>query len=176
MDAARFDALAKSLTEIRSRRSALGGLLLGSGGLLSLAAAEDAAARNCKKIKNKKRRRKCRANQKPSTCAAESRCGEGCCEPDSCFASEVDDVTVEPLGYACCPAEKLCRSTKPPYPDQCCYPDETCQPSLTDDIFAETICCRPCNGVCCLKLNEECIDGVCTLVSTARLARTRRPG
>jgi hypothetical protein len=121
MDAARFDALAKSLTVIRSRRGALHGLLLGAGGLLSLAAAEDAAARNCKKIKNKKKRRKCRA--KAETCATP--CGSGCCSADACFAESVDDENGEPLGFACCPADKLCRSTNPNYKDQCCYPDET---------------------------------------------------
>jgi len=146
------------------------------GGVLGLTAAEDAAARNCRKIKNKKRRKRCLANAATPPCAAESQCGEGCCEPNSCFASAVDDETTLPLGYACCPAEKLC--SRSPFADQCCYPDETCQPSLADDINAETICCRPCAGGvggCCLKLNEECIGGVCTPVDTARLARTRRP-
>ena len=179
MDAARFDALAKSLTDIRSRRGALRGLLLGTGGLLSLPAAQEAEARNCKKIKNKKRRKKCRANQKPPTCAAESRCGEGCCEPDSCFASAVDPSTTEPLGFACCPAEKLCLSPKPPFEDQCCYPDETCQPSLANNPLAETICCRPCEfepGGCCLRPSDECTPTGCLLSDTARLARTRRPG
>jgi hypothetical protein len=178
MDAPRFDALTRSLAGIRSRRSALQGFLLGAGGLLSLTAAQDAEARNCKKIKNKKRRKKCLANQAPPRCVLQLQCGEGCCEPDSCFASAVDDELVQPLGYACCPAEKLCRSTKPPVPDQCCYPDETCRPSLTE-LETETICCRPCAGGvggCCLKLNEECQGGVCVLVNTARLARTRRPG
>ena len=87
------------------------------------------------------------------------------------------DLTTEPLGFACCPAEKLC--ARPPFADQCCYPDETCQPSLADNIDSETICCRPCAGGvggCCLKLNEECQGGVCVQVDTARLARTRRPG
>ncbi|MFN8679221.1 MAG: hypothetical protein U0Z70_22760 [Thermomicrobiales bacterium] len=145
---------------ITNRRSLLGGLTL-------LAAVTGSSQAASGKRRNKRKKKRC----KPS-----KRCDKGCCSPDSCFASAVDDVSVEPLGFACCPADKLCISTKPPYPDQCCYPDETCQPSLTDDIFAETICCRPCNGACCLKLNEECIGGVCTLVSTARLARTRRPG
>lgn len=174
MDAPRFDALARSLVEIRTRRGALRGLLLGAGGLVGLAAAQDAAAKNCRKIKNKKRRKKCLANQKPPTCAATSRCGDGCCSADSCFASAVADEVV--LGYGCCSAEKLCRSTKPNFQDQCCYPDETCQPSLTDDINAETICCRPCGTGCCLRQNEECIEGACQQINTARLPRYRRPG
>ncbi len=147
--------------QLTSRRSLMGGLAL-------VAAVTGSSQPAAGKKGGKKR------------CKRRKRCGKGCCGPDFCFASAVDDVTVEPLGYACCPPEKLCRSTKPPFPDQCCYPDETCQPSLTDNVEAETICCRPCNvgaiDGCCVKLNEECIDGVCTLVSTARLARTRRPG
>lgn len=143
-----------------SRRSLLGGLAL----MAAVTGSGQAASGKGHRKGGKKR------------CKRRKRCDKGCCNPDFCFASAVDDVTAEPVGYACCPAEQLCRSTKPPFPDQCCYPDETCQPSLTDNIDAETICCRPCGNVCCLKLNEECINGVCTLVSTARLARTRRPG
>lgn len=145
---------------IKNRRSLLGGL--------ALMAAVTGSSQTASGKKGGKKR-----------CKRRKRCGKGCCGPDRCFASAVDDVTVEPMGFACCPAEKLCRSTKPPFPDQCCYPDETCQPSLTDNTEAETICCRPCAGGvggCCLKLNEECQGGVCVLVSTARLARTRRPG
>jgi hypothetical protein len=176
MDATRFDALARSLAGIRSRRSALQGFLLGTGGLLSLTAAQDAAAKNCKKIKNKKRRKKCLANQAPPRCVSQLQCGEGCCEADSCFAESVNADNGEPLSFACCPAEKLCRSTDPLRKDQCCYPDETCDPTLGDNPLSQTICCRPCNGKCCLNLNEECINDVCTPINTARLARTRRPG
>jgi hypothetical protein len=175
MDAPRFDALARSLTEIRSRRGALRGLLLGAGGLLSLAAAQDASAKNCRKIKNKKRRKKCLA--KAETCATP--CGSGCCEADACFAESVDPDNGEPLAFACCPGGQFCRSTKPNFKDQCCYPDETCDPTLADNPAAQTICCRPCKGGvsgCCLNVNDECVDGVCTPSNTARLARTRRPG
>jgi hypothetical protein len=97
----------------------------------------------------------------------------GC--PNTCFAQAVNPDNREPIGFNCCPAELFCPSPKAPFPDQCCYPDESCKPSLADNPAAETICCRPCNGVCCLKQNEECIAGVCTLVNTARLPRTRRP-
>jgi hypothetical protein len=150
--------------QIKTRRSILGGL-----GFI-------AAAASLSDVASGKKRRKKRGKKR---CKRRKRCGKGCCKPDSCFASSVDTVTTKPLDFACCPADKLCRSTKPPYPDQCCYPDETCQPSLTDNPEAETICCRPCAGGvggCCLKLNEECRDGKCELVDTARLARTRRPG
>lgn len=146
-----------------NRRTLLGGLAL----LAAATGANQPASGKGGKKGNKKR------------CKRRKRCGKGCCGPDSCFASAVDTAAVAPLGFACCPAEKLCRSTTPRFPDQCCYPDETCRPSLADNIEAETICCRPCPGGidgCCLKQNEECIDGVCTLVDTARLPRTRRPG
>lgn len=146
---------------ITNRRSLLGGLTL-------LAAVTGSSQAASGKRRNKRKKKRC----KPS-----KRCDKGCCSPDSCFASAVDDETTEPLGYACCPAEKLC--SRPPFADQCCYPDETCQPGLADNIESETICCRPCAGGvggCCLKLNEECQGGVCVQVDTARLARTRRPG
>jgi len=175
MDATRFDTLARSLAETRSRRGALRGLLLGTGSLVTLTAAQNAAAKNCRKIKNPKRRRQCLAKKKPPTCPAASQCGDGCCAADSCFASAVDDQNVEPMGFACCPADKLCRSTTVPYPDQCCYPDETCKPSLVT-TGGESLCCRPCGNTCCPQFNQECIEGTCQQVDTARLARTRRPG
>jgi hypothetical protein len=55
----RVDALARSLTTSRSRRSALGGLLLGTVGLLGWADTQEAAAKTCKKIKDKKKRKAC---------------------------------------------------------------------------------------------------------------------
>lgn len=143
--------------QAKSRRSLLGGL--------GIAAA--ATGRSEFVIGKKHGKKRCKRRK---------RCDKDCCNPDSCFASSVNPDNSEPLAFACCPADKLCRSTKPPYPDQCCYPDETCNPALTDNPLTQTICCRPCNGVCCLNLNEECIDGVCTPITTARLPRTRRPG
>jgi hypothetical protein len=145
---------------IKSRRSLLGGL--------ALMAAVTGSSEPASGKKRKKKR-----------CKRRKRCGKGCCGADFCFAEAVDPTNSEPLGFACCPAEKLCRSTKPPFPDQCCYPDETCDPTLADNPLAQTICCRPCTGGiggCCLNVNDECIDGVCTASNTARLARTRRPG
>lgn len=143
--------------QLESRRTLVGGLALIA-----------AVTRASQPASSKKRRKK--------RCKRRKQCGKGCCNADSCFAASVDPVNSEPLTFACCPAEKLCRSTKPPYPDQCCYPDETCNPTLTEDPLTQTICCRPCNGECCLNLNEECIDGACTPINTARLPRTRRPG
>ena len=146
---------------IKSRRSLLGGLAL-------LAAVTGSSQMASGKKRRKKRKKK--------RCKPSKRCDKGCCSTDSCFAESVNPTDSQPLGFACCPADKLCRSTKPPYPDQCCYPDETCQPSLTDNPLTQTICCRPCGNTCCLNVNDECVDGVCTPSNTARLARTRRPG
>jgi hypothetical protein len=136
---------------------------------LAVAATADIPIQADSAAKGKKKKKKKR-------CKRRKRCGSGCCGRDACFAQGVSDDTALPTSFGCCPAEKLCRSTKPPFPDQCCYEDESCDPTLTDNPEAETICCRPCNGVCCLKQNEECVGGICTFVDTARLPRTRRPG
>jgi hypothetical protein len=160
-----FNVLLHNLDEspgaqMESRRSILGGL-----GLIAAVTGFSEPASGKKGGKKRCKRRK--------------RCGKGCCGPDSCFASSVDPQNNgEALGFACCPADKLCRSTSS-LPDQCCYPDETCQPSLGTPIDAETICCRPCAaepGGCCLRLSDECTPEGCRLSDTARLARTRRPG
>jgi hypothetical protein len=139
---------------------------------------EEAAARKCGKIKNKKRRRKCRAKQAPPRCVPQ--CSNGCCGADSCFAESVDPNAPENGPFACCPADKLCRNTNPNFnfQDQCCYPDETCRPSLVDEFgnSTETLCCRPCGDKCCLGQRDECVNGVCTPQDTARLPRYRRPG
>ncbi|MEZ4563678.1 MAG: hypothetical protein R2853_13175 [Thermomicrobiales bacterium] len=147
---------------IKSRRSLLGGLTF----LAAITGASQPASGKRRKRRKKKR------------CKTSKRCGAGCCSPDACFAESVNPTDSQPLGFACCPADKLCRSPKPPYPDQCCYPDETCQPSLTDNPLTQTICCRPCGDTCCLNLDEECNteSGKCEPANTARLARTRRPG
>jgi hypothetical protein len=162
------DLLQPDGTPGKTRRALLGGLAL----LATVPNARALAA-------NRKRRKRRRRRRRKKRCKVPNQCGSSCCGPDSCFAGSVDATNGEPLTFACCPAEKVCRSTHPNYKDQCCYPDETCQPSLADNPLTQTICCRPCAGGvggCCLNLNEECIDGVCTPVDTARLARTRRPG
>jgi hypothetical protein len=143
-----------------SRRSLMGGLAL-------IAAATGSGQPVSGKKRGKKR------------CKRRKRCGKGCCKADACFASSVNAQNGEALGFACCSADKLCRSTKPNFQDQCCYPDETCQPSLADNPLTQTICCRPCAsepGGCCLNVNDECTPDGCLPSETARLARTRRPG
>jgi len=59
MDAHRVDSLASALAAAGSRRGLLGGLLLGTVGLVGWADTHEAAAKSCKKIKDKKKRKKC---------------------------------------------------------------------------------------------------------------------
>ena len=150
---------------VESRRSLLGGLAL-----------VIAATGSSQTASGKKRGKKRGKKHGKKRCKLQNRCGSGCCNPDSCFAESVDPTDGEPLGFACCPADKLCRSTDPLRKDQCCYPDETCDPSLAANPLSQTICCRPCGSECCINLDEECKDGTCQPAETARLARTRRPG
>ena len=174
MDGFRFDHLTRLVGSRLSRRSGLA--LLVAAGMTPFA---PATAKKSKKIKicykGKTRRVKKQDWKKRYKGASKKpNCGASCCNDDACFAEAVNPDNQQPTGFDCCPAELFCPSPKAPFPDQCCYPDETCNPSLANDPQAETICCRPCNGTCCLKQNEECINGTCTLVDTARLPRTRR--
>jgi hypothetical protein len=163
MDRPDLDALARRVAKRGgTRRWALAGLT-GIGAALT-GALPDADAR-CKKKK---------------------RCGKDCCNRDRCFAKTVDDNTGSPTKFGCCPRERLCRSELPNWQDQCCYPQmkdaqgrlqpaEICDPQLpTKDPSADSICCRPCGGVCC-KSGEECNSaGQCVLSNTARLPRYRK--
>jgi hypothetical protein len=67
MDGTHFDALARSFNSARSRRAALGGLLIATLGLLSTQGAEYTAAHNallkCKKLKGD-RKKKCKQKAK----------------------------------------------------------------------------------------------------------------
>ena len=59
MDGTRFDSLTRSLTDARSRRGVLSSLLVGTLGLVGWFDSQEAAAKNCKQIKDKKKRKKC---------------------------------------------------------------------------------------------------------------------
>lgn len=154
MDGSRLDALARSLTsEQSSRRLAIGGL---AAALISTVAIADAGAKKKKRCKRKKR------------------CGKDCCNGSSCFAKSVNDENGETLSLGCCPASSSCKSVLPNWQDQCCYADETCDPQLpVRDIFADSICCRPC-GDSCLSSSFECVSGAPVFLQTARLPRHRR--
>ena len=60
MHARRVNPLAQALAAAGSRRGVLGGLLIGTVGLLGWANTPEAAAKTCKKIKDKKKRKACR--------------------------------------------------------------------------------------------------------------------
>jgi hypothetical protein len=156
LDASRLDALARSIANTAaSRRSVVAGI-----GALLLAAipTSDVGA------KKKKKR-----------CKRKKRCGKDCCNGSSCFEKRFnEDDSTEVLEYDCCPTNSICKSELPNWEDQCCYGDEVCDPLLPErDLFADSICCRQC-GDLCLSQSEECVDGVPTPLSTARLPRHRR--
>ena len=178
MDGFRFDHLTRLVGTCLNRRTSLA-LMVAGVATQTLSPSAAGKKKKQKKIsicyQGQTRKVKKKGWQKRYQGATQGpNCGAGCCTADSCFAEAVNPDNREPVGFNCCPAGLFCPSPKAPFPDQCCYPDESCNPSLANDPAAETICCRPCNGVCCLKQNEECIGGVCTLVNTARLPRTRR--
>ena len=106
-------------------------------------------------------------------------CGAECCSPDRCFVQETIVGTGREAKDICCPAELLCTHPTDRTRDQCCYPGESCNPSLANIQDSQTICCRPCPGEgaiegCCVDLAQECREGACHDIGTARLARVRR--
>src|SRR5687768_15325565 len=88
MDGFRFDTLTRSLTLAGSRRRALAGLFAGALELLS-SQTEQAAAKNCKKIKNKQKRKKClaKAKTRSPTPACTPQCADKHCGRDGGGAS-----------------------------------------------------------------------------------------
>jgi hypothetical protein len=195
MDGSRFDHLTRLAGPYLTRRAGLGWLAALGLAVLN-PAASTAKDQNKKKKKGKRETITiCYQNQTLSVrkrgwqgryagatqgaCPAQPSPPGGCtgctcCAADACFAATVNPTDAQPTSFDCCPADKLCRSPKPPFPDQCCYPDEYCDPTLVDKPDADSVCCRPCNGQCC-KVTEECRGGKCAPADTARLPRTRRP-
>jgi hypothetical protein len=139
MEASHFDALARSLTAAGSRRRALTGLLLGSLGFLG-ASVEETAAKNCKKIKNKKKRKKCLAKANGCT----PNCDRKICGDDGCGGSCGSCVAPETCQNGDCKCIPRCAPTNACGPDGCYGSCGTC----TGD--------PPCSerGVC------ECGDGM----------------
>jgi hypothetical protein len=90
MDSTPFDILARLLTHSFPRRGALSRALIGTLGLLGCVGTRDAAAKNCKKI-DKKKRKKCLAKAKagdgtPTGCATGTRdCNGTCIAVDACW-------------------------------------------------------------------------------------------
>lgn len=166
MDAEHFDTITRTLTTAGSRRRALGGLLLGSLGLLIGKGTEDAAAHDprltCKKLKGD-RKKKClkKAKKHNAQHAAE---GSSC--PPSC-----------PVCQACDPATGQCvaanhgavcgtQSETGGGAIRCCNgvcPDPTCRPfgNTGVECFSsyeceELNCCRGRAFVTCPPDLETC--------------------
>jgi hypothetical protein len=83
MEAAHFDRLTLLLAGRDSRRTTLAGLLSGMFGLFG-AWTDEATAKNCKKIKNKKKRKKC-LKKKAKPCVPD--CAGKVCGDDGCGGS-----------------------------------------------------------------------------------------
>jgi len=158
MDADRFDALSRSLFALGSRRRTLGGLVVGTLGLLSWRSGDDSAAHDlsqkCKK-KSGKQKKKClkKAKQHAAThatacvptCAATNACG-----PDGCGGSCGSCTGGTCTGGTCvCPSGMdfcggACRSAcnsvsvRNPFTCTCCQYRERCGPT-------NHTCC---SGVC----------------------------
>ena len=67
MDVDRFDRLTRSLAIAGPRRGVLSGLLVGAVSLLGWSKAQDAVAKDCKKIKDKKKRKACQKKAQGTT-------------------------------------------------------------------------------------------------------------
>src|SRR5215211_1871454 len=118
MDGAQFDALSRAFGASQTRRRALRALVAGALGLVGTAT-DEAVAKNCKKITNKTKRKKCLAKARGQTpvvpplpcvpqCAATNACdGDGC--GNSCGECSAPKVCVG--GTCVCPdGTKRCGS------------------------------------------------------------------
>src|SRR5215207_1857345 len=99
MDADRFDALSRSLTDARSRRGALASLLGATLGLVGLDRTE--AKKTCPPCK-KRKKGKCKKNKPDGTACPGGTCRGGVCQP-LVNSSPVDSSPGDP-----CPGQKLC--------------------------------------------------------------------
>src|SRR5215216_3508874 len=116
LDADRFDALSRSLTDTRSRRGALAALLGSTLGLVGLDRTEaKKQCAPCKKAKNGK----CKKNKPDGTACPGGRCQRGVCQP-------AGNPPADP-----CPGQKRCNGGCIPT-DQCC---------TRDDCPAGSLCC-----------------------------------
>lgn len=111
---------------------------------------------------------------KRKRCKKSKKCGKGCCVADVCFVSK--DPDSQPIDTPlCCPPDLLCRSLSALPPDQCCYPGEVCDPNWinTDPLNADGNCYLPC-GINKCNYSQQCVNGECEILNTARVPRSRR--
>ena len=133
MDADRFDALSRSLTTAGSRRRALAGLFSGTLGLFS-AWDNEATAKNCKKLKNKKKRKKCLAKTLPSSPTCTPNCDRKVCGDDGCGGS-----------CGSCVAPETCQSGR-------CG----CVPNCTNRVCGSDGCTGSCGTGTCPTSGQSC--------------------
>ena len=133
MDGIRFDTLTRAFTPAGSRRGALALLLSATLGQLGWSTAQDAGARNCKKINNKKKRKKCL--KKAKGCAAGSRDCNGTCISQSacCSQSECTNLST-PCTNGACNASHQCVQV----------PNNRCQAGA--ECLLNGRCATPCAG------------------------------
>jgi hypothetical protein len=174
MDGSDFDALTRTLTTVGSRRRALVGLMSGTLGLSGVWS-EEATAKPCKKIKNKKKRKKCLSKAK-TTPGCTRNCAGKTCGDDGCGGSCGDCFRGSCQGGVCvCPSgEDVCDGACMPK----CDPGEMREPGSCHCCMRNTGLCgigvRCCSGVCggpqvCQGKNgsedctfgEQCRSGVC---------------
>ena len=114
MEADRLDSLTRSLSMTGSRRRTLTGLLVGTLGFLG-ARVEATAARNCKKIKNKQKRKKCLAKANGGCPSGQKPCDGGCIPSTQCC------TTADCTGGKTCQNRVCgCAAGSPPCGDICC--------------------------------------------------------
>src|SRR5215204_160450 len=105
MDIDRFDAVTRILTRSGSRRQALTVAFSGSCGTLTWPDAQEAVAKDCKRIKTKAKRKKCLAktrqgnNPLPLSCADGQRVCQGGCIPSNQCCTDGDCPASTP---SCC--------------------------------------------------------------------------
>jgi hypothetical protein len=180
MDGLHFDALTRSLTTAGSRRRALTGLLGATLGLSGPWA--EAGAKNCKKFKNKKKRKKCMAKAKATLClpsCAFAFCGDDgcggscgtCAAPETCQNGRCVCVP-KCAGKACgpdgcgdvcgtCTDGRTCQS------GQCACPAVECNGACVPACSGSEArapncsCCTVAFGLCNMPNTQPCCSGIC---------------
>jgi hypothetical protein len=133
MDGNRFDAVARSVASVSSRRDALYAL---TGFALAAVAGDTAEA---KKKHKKKKKKKCK--KFGATCGSNS----ACCQKQCCFGTCIN------AGEVCC--QTLGGPTNCPAGQVCCDPARSTDPGCAPPGF--TVCCQstgaahPVNTTCC---------------------------
>jgi hypothetical protein len=178
MDADRFDALSRSLSDACSRRGVLASLLGATLGLVGLDRTE--AKKKCPPCK-KRKNGKCKKNKPDGTACPGGACQRGVCQPtpapeDPCPGQRLCDGACIPTNQCCtaadCPAgyqccSGVCSDTKK-LPFRPCSQDIDCCSGycqqVEEDLFgiqlrcAETCRGRPCLQGCCRGFPCQAVD------------------